>query len=293
MPKHIETILSSVGIPTEDVAKIIAASDDDQFDIKPITEKIKSNYQTQFQNDPAFFNDLTLEKLPADIKKKLESGQYARATNVAKEKIAKALGFTSEEIKDLEADDFKALDFYVPAIAEKWTKNKSGDKELQQQLIETRKKLESFDGIEEKLKTKYESETNQRISDVIFNAVVVSELSSIPGLKISAADIAATANNILKSEFAFERVGDFSVELRQKSNPTMKVLKGNTSQELTIKEAIQEIAEKRGWVDKKDDDTSDDKTGSGKVIIKPEKGKLTMIAPHLEKKMKDKIASEK
>src|SRR5690349_13344264 len=143
MSKHIETLLTSAGIPAEDATRIASLPEAEQetFDVKPYVEKIKTNYQTQLQNDPSFFNDLTLEKLPADIKKKLESGQYARATNVAKEKIAKALGFTAEEIKEFEADDYKALDYYVQAVVEKWTKNKSGDKETQQQLIEARKQL--------------------------------------------------------------------------------------------------------------------------------------------------------
>jgi hypothetical protein len=289
--KHIETILTSIGLPAEDVAAIVAVPEAEQekFDASPYLSKVKTSYQTQLQNDPGFFNDLTLEKLPADVKKKLESGQYARATNVAKEKLAKALGFTPEEIKDLETDDYKALDFYIPALTEKWTKNKSGDKQLQQQLIDARKKIEEFDGLDEKLKVKYESESNQKISDVVFNAVVISELSSIPGLKISASDIAGTANSILKSKYAVERVGDFGIELRQKSNPQMKVLKDNSSQELTLKEAIQEIAVERGWAEK--EEPVDPKTGKGKVKVEPEKGKLIM-APHLQKKINDKIATE-
>lgn len=291
MPKHIESLLAGIGIPAEDVTKIISLPEAEQesFDINPYTEKVKTNYQTQLQNDPAFFTDLTLEKLPADIKKKLESGQYARATNVTKEKIAKALGFTTEEIKDLETDDYKALDYYIPAILNKWTKNKSGDKELQQQLIEARKKLEGFDGIEDKLKTKYETETNQRIADVMLNSNIVGELSAIPNLKIAATDIVKTAIDLLKSKYGFEMVDGYQVELRQKSNPQMKVLKPNSSQELTLKEAVQEIAKERGWVEEE----TDPKKGGGKIIVKPgEKGKLTMVAPHLQEKISAKIAAE-
>lgn len=293
MPKHIETILTAVGIPAEDVAKIIALPEAEQekYDVAPYVEKVRTNYSTQLQNDPNFFNDITLEKLPQDVKKKVESSQYARAINVAKEKIAKALGFTAEEIKDLEADDYKALEYYIPAISEKWTKQKSGSKETQQQLIEARKRVEALEGAEEVLKTKYETESGQKISSVIFNAVVMSELSAIPGLKIAAGDVVKTANEILQNKYGYERTGDFGIELRQKTNPQMKVLKDNSSQELTLKEAIQTIAEERGWVDKPKN-PKDPKTGGGTVTVEPTKGVLKM-APHLEKRINDKIEAEK
>lgn len=289
MPTHVETLLTTIGIPAEEVAQLNSLKEDDTFDPTPYAEKVRENYSKQLQNDPTFFTDQTLEKLPVEIKKKLESGQYARATNEAKAKIAKALGFTSEEIKDLETEDYKALDFYIPAIAEKWTKNKSGDKETQAQLIEARKKLEEYNGYEEKIKGQYESESNQKVTAAIFNANLIGELSAIPGLKIPAGDIAATANQILQSKYAFERVGDYAVELRQKGNPAMKVLKNGSSQELTLKEALQDIATERGWIEKEKQGT----TGTGTVKVEPNgKGALTMVAPHIQEKISAKIAAE-
>lgn len=291
MPKHIETLLTSAGIPAEDVASIMAVPESDQetFDVKPYVEKVKTNYQTQLQNDPAFFSDLTLEKLPADIKKKLESGQYARATNVAKEKLAKALGFTAEEIKDLESDDYKSLDYYIPALAEKYTKSKAGDKETQAQLIEARKQLEKYGpDFEKDIETKHEKLANEKITSALFRANLIGDLSSISGLKIPAADIAKAAEDILFGKYSFERVGDFSIELRQKTNPQMKVLKDNSSHELTLKEALETIASERGWIDaeKKDD------KGSGKIKVETGKdGKLHAIAPHVQDKISKKIAA--
>lgn len=290
MPSHVETLLTTLGIAAEDATKIIGLSEEDQknFDAAPYAEKVKSNYQTQFQNDPNFFSDITIEKLPPDIIKKMESGQYARATNVAKEKIAKALGFTADEIKDLAGEDFKSLDFYIPALAEKYTKSKAGDKEIQSQLIEARKKLEGFDGYEERIKGQYETESNAKVSSAIFNAALIGELSAIQGLKIPAGDIAKAANDILQSKYGFERVGDFSIELRQKANPTMKVLKENSSHELTLKDALNDIAVERGWVEKEQESGA----GSGKFKVEPnEKGVLTMIPPHLQDKISKKIAS--
>lgn len=297
MPTPIETFLTNIGLPTEDVTKITTIPEADQpaFDPKPYADKVRTNFQTQFQNDPAFFNEITLEKLPPSVKKQMESTQYARATNVSKEKIAKALGFTEAEIADLATDDYKALDYYVPAILEKWTKTKSGSKETQEQLIAERRKNEDMvkkygPDYEKEVETKYQTAADKKVADAIFNANLIGELSAIPGLKIAAGDIAKTANDILQSKYAFERVGDYTVELRQKANPTMKVLKGNTSQELTIREALVEIATERGWVEVKPDGGK----GSGTIPIVPNKnGTLEMVVPpHLKDKFKKKIEAE-
>jgi hypothetical protein len=292
MPTHVENLLTSVGIPAEDVTKIISLPEDQQaaFDSKPYTDMVKNNYQTQLQNDPNFFNDLTLEKLPLDIKKKLENTQFGRAAKIAQDRILKGFGMTDADIADLTDEQRARLEDFIPAVTEKYTKSKAGDKQLQADLIEARKKLEGFDGFEEKMKGKYETEANQKITGAIFNAALIGELSAIPGLKIPAADIAATANNILQSKYAFERVGDYAVELRQKSNPQMKVLKDGSSQELTLKEALAEIATERGWIETK---AADAGSGSGSVRVEPNgKGQLSMVPPHLRDKFAAKIATE-
>ncbi len=293
MPSHIETLLTTIGLPAEDVTKIttLAAEEQEKFDAAPYVEKVKTNYQTQLQNDPAFFNELTLEKLPPAVKKQVENAGFGRASKIVTDKFLKGIGMTEADIADLPQETRDKIELLIPAISEKYAKTKAGDKQLQNDLIEARKKLESFDGIEEKLKTKYESESTQKITSAIFNAVVIGELSSIPGLKISAADIAKTANDLLQSKFAFERVGDFGIELRNKQNPQLKALKNGSSQELTLKEALNEIAVERGWVDKE----TKGSRGSGTIKIEPGKdGTLKMFAaPHLQDKISKKIAAEK
>ena len=74
MPKHIQDILIAAGIPAEDAERIDSLPEADQatFDSKPYMDKVKESYKTQFQNDPEFFTDLTLEKLPPAVKKKVE-----------------------------------------------------------------------------------------------------------------------------------------------------------------------------------------------------------------------------
>jgi hypothetical protein len=293
MPSPIETILTSVGIPAEDVTSIVSlsAEDAEKFDANPYLEKVKGNYQTQFKNDPAFFSDITIENLSPEVKKKIESSQFGRAAKITMDRLVKGLGMTEADYADLSDEQKEKLETFIPAIAEKYAKTKAGDKQLQQDLIEARKKLEGYDGYEEKVKTQYEKQSEGKIATAIFRANLIGELSRIPGLKISASDIAKTADEILSSKYAFERVGDFGVELRQKANPQMKVLKNGSSHELTLSEALLEIATDRNWVDKE----AGTKSGSGTAKVIPGKDglKASFVPPHLQSKISSKIAAEK
>lgn len=295
MPKHIVDLLTTLGVPAEDAAKIDSLPEAEQatFDAKPYVDKVRGNYQTQLQNDPEFFKDLTIEKLPADVKKRVENNAFGRASNIVKDKLLKGLGMSDADFEDLTPEQKEKIETLVPVIAERWTKTKSSDKQIQQEVINLRKQIEESDGLEEKIKTKYEGEYNQKYSTAILNANIISSLSEIPGLKIPAADIAATANQLLQSKYAFERVGDYSVELRQKANKDLKVLKPNSSHELSLKEALVEIATERGWVDKQED--ADQKKKSGVVTIAPDKNgiqRMEVVAPHLQDKLKKKIEAE-
>lgn len=294
MLKHLETILTGLGVAPEDISVLDAVPEAEQetFDVKPFAEKVRTNFQTQFKNDPAFFNDLTLENLNPEVRKTLERAQYGRAATITRDKLLKGLGMTEADYADLTTEEKEKLELFVPKLAEKYAKAKAGDKQLQADLIDARKKIEQFEGLEDTLKTKYESESSEKVTAAIFKANLISELAAIPGLKIAASDIAATAANILNGKYAFERVNEYGIELRNKEKPTMKVLKGSTSQELTLKDALMEIATERGWVEKQDDKAGGQ--GAGKIKIEPNgKGSLNMIPPHLQDKIGSKISAEK
>lgn len=299
MPKVVETLLTSVGLPAEDIAKIVALPEEEQekFDVSPYAEKVKGNYQTQFKNDPAFFKDLTLDSLPPATKKILEGEQYGRLSNVGKDKLLKGLGMSEADFEDVPEEQRKRLETFVPIALERWTKKNSGAKDVQEQLIAERKKNEDYQkkygpDYEKEVETKHQTAADVKVTAAIFNAALIGELSAIPGLKIPATDIAATANGILQSKYGFERVGDYSVELRQKANPQMKVLKNGSSQELTLKDALLEIATERNWIEKPQVSTTG--TGTAATVIPNNNGQLEMVvAPHIKDKISKKIASEK
>lgn len=292
MPTPVETILASIGIPAEDITTINALTEEElkTFDPAPYAEKVKGNYSTQFKNDPTFFDDITLENLSPEIKKKIESAQYGRAANVTRDKLIKGLGLTDADLADLTEEQKAKLELFVPVVAEKYAKTKAGDKQVQQELIEARKKLEQYGPeYETTIEQKYQAQADQKVTQAIFNANLVGELSAIPGLKIPAGDIALAAANAINSKYAFEKVGDFGVELRQKANPAMKVLKNGSSQELTLKEALVEIATERGWIEKEKESGK----GSGTIqTVTPTNGQLSMVAPHIANKISQKIAEE-
>lgn len=293
MPNHIENLLTSIGLPAEDATRIanLPETDAETFDPAPIIDRVKSNFKTQFKNDPQFFNEITVETLPVDVRKKLESNQYGRAAAITRDKLLKGLGLTDSEIADLTPEQREKLELFVPAVADKFSKTKATNPQLQSELIEARRKIEELSGKEESLKSHYESQASQKIAAALFNAQLVAELSSIPNLKIPASDIARTAAEIVSSRYGFAQVGDFNVELRQKANPEMKVLKENSSHELTLKEVLTQMAQERGWVGQE----SDSSRGSGTVTVDPTRdGKLKMnLPPHLVGKIGNKMASEK
>lgn len=297
MPSPIETILTAAGLPAEDIAKVTTVPEAEQatFDTKPYLDKVQESYKTRLQNDPNFFNNLTVENLPPEVKKKIENTSFGRAAKIATDKLLKGLGMTEADYADLPDEQKEKIETLIPVIVERYTKNKSGAKEVQEQLIAERKEKEALlakygPDYEKGIETKYKTEAEQKYTSVIVNASVINGLSSIPGLKIAAADIAPTALNALQAKYGFERTSDFAVELRQKANPAMKVLKEGSSKELTLNEALVEIATERGWIDAKQESSK----GGGVVTVTPNgKGSLdAVIPPHLKDKFKKKIAAE-
>jgi hypothetical protein len=70
----------------------------------------------------------------------------------------------------------------------------------------------------------------------------------------------------------------------------MKVLKTGSSQQLTLKDALTDIATERGWIEKK----QEGQNGSGTVRVTPTNdGLKAIVPPHLQDRISSKIAAEK
>lgn len=111
---HVEQVLEAAGISKEQITELKAlAADAADFKTDKYTGTVKTAYETRLENDPEFLKKVvTLEKLPADVKKAfektVESGQYGRFMNETKE-VLKSKGFTDDEINTLEKQGLKGF----------------------------------------------------------------------------------------------------------------------------------------------------------------------------------------
>jgi hypothetical protein len=236
--EHLNTLITSAGIEAADIEAILALPADakpEDFKVDDYVGKIKTNIETQVKNDPKFWESLSTENVHADFKKKLESEQYGRAANITRQKVLKGLGLTEADITDLPEEDKNKLEVFVTKAAEKFAATKSSDKQLQQQLVETRKKLEDLEldipTREGKIKQDYETKFNSEKLDFI----ILAELATVENLKAPAQYLVAKLAAELKDEYAFV-VNGLSALPKQKANPNLDVLDG--SKAVTLKELM-------------------------------------------------------
>ena len=65
-----------------------------------------------------------------------EGAQFGRAAKVVTDKLLKGLGMTEADFADLPDEQKDKIESLIPIIAERYTKTKAGDKQLQADLIE-------------------------------------------------------------------------------------------------------------------------------------------------------------
>jgi len=254
---HLAEVLKASGLP-EDQVKALTDLPDDAKDFKTDTyiAPIRTNVETQVKNDPKFYEGLNKENLPKEFLKTLESEQYGRSAAQVRSNMMKALGLKEEDFKDL-GEEGKKIEIFGPAFAKKISEGKVTDKELQAKFMEANKKIEDLEANVPKLEEKYKGEYDAKISDFQFANSVFTQLAAVPGLTAPAKFLATDITAQLKGKFAFAIVEN-QIELRQKDKPTLKAMNEKGTAELTLKDAIQQIVEAEGLVDKKKIDIKKD-----------------------------------
>lgn len=247
---HLADVLKASGLP-EDQVKALTDLPEDTKDFKTDTyiAPIRSNVETQVKNDPKFYEGLNKENLPKEFLKTLESEQYGRSAAQVRANMLKAVGLSDKDFADL-GDDGKKIDVFTPAFVKKLSEGKVGDKELQAKLIEANKKLEEIETSIPEIEKKYKSEYDGRMTDFQFSNGVIAQLAAVPGLTVQPKYLATDITAQLKSKFAFAVV-DGQIELRQKGKPDLKAMNEKGTAEVTLKDAIQQIVESDGLIDKK------------------------------------------
>lgn len=247
---HLADVLKASGLP-EDQVKALTDLPEDTKDFKTDTyiAPIRSNVETQVKNDPKFYEGLNKENLPKEFLKTLESEQYGRSAAQVRANMLKAVGLSDKDFADL-GDDGKKIDVFTPAFVKKLSEGKVGDKELQAKLIEANKKLEEIETSIPEIEKKYKGEYDGKITDFQVSNGIFSLLAAVPGLSAPAKNLAPDITAQLRAKFAFAIV-DNTIELRQKSKPDLKAMNEKGTAEVTLKDAIQQIVEADGLVDKK------------------------------------------
>lgn len=219
--------MTSVGLEQTDIDAVLALPADTQ-DFKPesYTGKIHTSIETKVKNDPSFWEGLDENNVNETLKKKIEAQQYGRAANIVRQKTLKALGLKEEDLADIPEEERKNLETFISKAGEKYASSKAGDKELQKQLQETRKKLEDLEADipvkETKLKQEYETAFNNEKLDFI----ILAELATIENLKAPAQYLASKITSELKSENNFV-ISGMKAHPKQKANPALDILDGS------------------------------------------------------------------
>lgn len=285
--KHVEEVLKASGLP-EDQIKALNELPEDAADFKAetFTAPITTTVETRVKNDPKFYEGLNKANLPKEFLKTLETEQYGRAASIVRTNMLKAVGLTEKEFEDL-GEEGKKIDVFTPAFVKKLSEGKVGDKELQAKLIEANQKIQDMEaaapGVEEKYKKDYEA----KVADFTINTSVIGQLASVQGLKAPAKFLATDITAQLKGKYAFEIV-DGVVAIRQKDNPTLKVLIDNGTKELTLAGAIDQILTAEDLIDKKKTTTTTTTT----TKVDAEAGKGLKISKNVNDKIQKRLAED-
>jgi|GEM_PF-4695835 len=242
MAEQHKKILSALGLSKEQIDKLESMTADElkELKVEDFTNPVKSNFQTQFLNDDAFLQSIPEEKTSKDVKKKIESSQYARFMNELKD-VAKEMGI---DFEDLSSEDQKSIKGFYRATQNK-ALGKAGNSAA---LVELQNKLSEALAA----KTSVETGTDKKIADAVAaeskkygakleKSAIHSVLSNMKGLTVKPEYIADMVLNKVKDKFTPQFNPDtMSFELKKKDNPVLDVLKADGSKQ-TFNETVLEI----------------------------------------------------
>ena len=269
--KHLETVLTSTGLPADQVKALADLPDDEtEFKPDPFVAPIRTSVETQVKNDPKFYEGITKESLPKEFLQKLTAENYGATAATVRHHMMKAVGLTEKDFSEL-GEEGKKMEVFTPAFVKKLSDGKVGSKELQEKLIEANTKIQEMEQATPALEKKFADQYAEKLNDHTLNTNVLAHLSSVKELKAPAKYLKADMVNQLKAKYAFHVDGD-NVEIRQKDKPELKVLVDNGTKVLTLAAAIDSILDADQLVEKKkttqqQTQTIEVKTGGGGLKI--------------------------
>lgn len=237
---HLEQVATAAGL-TPDAVKAIVELPADAKDFTPDAHvtALRDNVATALKNDAAFYEGLTVDKLPQPVQKALEAQQYGRAATIARTNMLKTAGLKEDDFKEL-GEEGKKLDVFIPALIAKFAAGKITDKQLQEGLQKANQELEELKGQLPTLEKKYADQYETKVAGFQNSANVLATIAQVPGLKVPASLVGRAVQEKLAATYALVLVNG-QTELRQLSNPQLKVLVDNGTKELTLERAVTEI----------------------------------------------------
>lgn len=116
MQKHLEQVLTDVGISADEVKKLVELPEDAKdFKTDTYVAGIRTTQETAIKNDPKFYEGLNKDNLPKEFVKQLETEQYGRAASLVRTNMLKAVGLTEKDFEAL-GDEGKKIDVFTPRV---------------------------------------------------------------------------------------------------------------------------------------------------------------------------------
>jgi hypothetical protein len=267
--KQFETLLTAAGLPAEKVAELSAIPADQWEAFKPddYVGLLRSGAETALKNDPKFWEGLDESNVNEGFKKKIEASQFGRAAGIAKQKVLKAFGMTEADLADLTAEEQAKYEIVISKAAEKYASSKVSDKQLQQDLLNERKKFEELTASLPEKETAYKTKLEGEYFDKTLGLLTLGDLSKVEGLKSPVKYVLPTVLAELKETYDFEVKG-FDIKPLQKGTK-LSVIEG--SKELSLTDLIDRIITRDKLAEPK---VIKKEPIIGSVIIEPKDGKL-------------------
>ena len=242
------------------------------WDPSEIQTKVKDGYKTQLMNDDEFLKAIPEERFPADLKKKIETGQATRFQNEMKEVAMKKLGLEDKDFEDLKpGQKDSVIKAMVEHIATKHLAKKGNVEGLQKMQEDLRKMTEDLEKKDSDWQAKLDTElekVNGASSSRLVKAVTRAEIATLDDVDVTVPASYITDQLLARLQAKYTIVLDDNDEpqLRQKGNKELKVMDG--SKEVTFRDALkaQIIADKLG-TERKEEGGGGGTGGKKRVVV--------------------------
>lgn len=287
--EQLKAVLTAVGLPEDKFNEIMNLPEDKvaEFKADEYVSALRGSVENQIKNDARFWESLDENNVGEALKTKIEKAQFNRVSNIARQKIQKALGLSDEDIADMPEETKAKYETYVAALGEKYSQKGSNDKQLQKELMEARKRLETLEASAPELEKKYKEQYETASRNDKIDMIILAELASIDGsethkLKVPASYFADKIAKELKDSYTLNLNG-FKIDAKQKQNPNLSVLDG--SKEMTTRDLIVKILQRDNLIEDRKPQKDGPQRGKVSADADPKDGTFK-ISSHIADKIK-------